>query len=202
MNTKINTFIFDCFGVICDPVFNAWYRDNMLRRGLKDDNLLNIFTQHDLGKFSEEEVITYFSNLEGITSTKDKIREEIDSYLKLDEELADIILQLKKKGYKTMLLSNADANYFEKKVYVKYPHFKDLFDEIIISSAVGLIKPNKEIYLYTLKEAGVRAEECLFIDDSQTNIDGAEAVGINGFLYKDAESFLKYLEKIEINLNK
>ena len=49
MNTKINTFIFDCFGVICDPVLNAWYKENMLKRGFVDENLKNVIPQSPAG---------------------------------------------------------------------------------------------------------------------------------------------------------
>jgi HAD superfamily hydrolase (TIGR01509 family) len=201
MNKQINTLIFDCFGVICDPIFNAWYRDNMLKRGLKDDNLLNVFEQHDLGKFSEDDVITYFSKLEGITATKDKIREEIDGYVKLSEDLAEVILKLKNRGFKTMLLSNAGTYIFNDKIYVKYPQFKGLFEEIVISSDIGLVKPNSDIYLHALKKIKSAPGESLFIDDSQVNVDAATILGIEGFLYTDVKSFLDYLKTIDINLD-
>jgi len=37
MGLKINTFIFDCFGVICDPVLNNWYKENSLKYGIIKD---------------------------------------------------------------------------------------------------------------------------------------------------------------------
>lgn len=33
MKPQITTFIFDCFGVICDPVLNGWYKENRLKNG-------------------------------------------------------------------------------------------------------------------------------------------------------------------------
>lgn len=82
-----------------------------------------------------------------------------------------------------------------------YPQFKSLFDEIVISSEVGITKPDKEIYLHTLQKINSKPEESLFVDDSQTNVDGAINVGINGFLYTDSENFSNYITSLGINLN-
>ena len=199
MNKKINTLIFDCFGVVCDGVLNNWYKENVLCRGIVDENLKNVFEEFDLGKISEDDIISYFMKYKGINSTKEELRKEIDGYLKLDEKLADIILKLKKKGLKTMLLSNSNASFFERIVYPKYPQFKGLFDKIVISSEVGMTKPGKDIYLYALREIGSKPEESLFIDDSQINIDGAKKLGINGFLYTNAESFLEHIKTLNLS---
>jgi len=196
MNKKINTFIFDCFGVICSSTLSAWYKDNMLKRGLEDKNLLDVFNEFDLGKLSEDDIANYFSKYEGINSTKEKIQEEIDGYLKLDERLASVILELKSQGLKVALLSNANSTFFDRMVYPKYPQFKGLFDEIVISSEVGMTKPGKDIYLHALGKINSKPEESLFIDDSQINVDSAIKLGINGFLYTNVESFLDYTKTL------
>ena len=200
MNTKIKTFIFDCFGVVCDPVLGGWYKDNMLKRGLEDENLKNIFEEYDLGKISEDDVLSHFLKYEGINSTREKLRKEIDSYLKLDEKLVAMILKLKSRGFKTILLTNSNVGFFERMIHPKYPQFKDLFDDIIISSEIGMTKPGKDIYLYALKKNGLKPEESLFIDDSQINVDGAIELGINGFLYTTVESFSSFIKTLGINL--
>ena len=64
-STKINTFIFDCFGVICGSAFFSWYKENMLKYGNTDSKLLEVFKEHDLGRFPEEDVAEYFSKYEG-----------------------------------------------------------------------------------------------------------------------------------------
>jgi len=197
---KINTFIFDCFGVICDPVLNGWYNENRLKKGFVDENLKNVFEKFDLGELSEEDMIDYFSKYEGVNSSKDELREQIDSLLGIDSNLVKTIKELKNKGYKTALLSNANAAFFNRKVYPTYPEFKNLFDEIIISSEVGMVKPYKDIYLHTLSRIDSKPEESLFVDDSKANVDAAEELGINGFLYTDSDSFLEYVNSLGINL--
>jgi putative hydrolase of the HAD superfamily len=159
-----------------------------------DENLLKLLEEFDLGKLSEEDVYKYFSAYQGVKMTPEEIRKEVDSYLKLDSKLIGLIMKLKHKGFKVALLTNAGASFFEREVYVKYPDFKKLFDEIIISSEIGMVKPNKDIYLYTLEKIGSKPEDCILIDDSKINIEGAGRVGIKGHLYTDLETFSDYLK--------
>ncbi len=200
MKSGINTFIFDCFGVICDPVLNGWYRDNMLNKGKLDYGIHEVFRKFDLGILSEADVIDHFSKYDGVNITKEQLRKDIDNYLKLDSDLEKIIKKLKDSGYKTVLLSNANNSFFERKVYSTYPNFKNLFDEIIISSNIGLIKPNADMYLYALKQSKAKPEESLFIDDSKVNVEGAEKVGIQGYLYTDSKSFTEYINSMGLDL--
>ncbi len=198
---NITTFIFDCFGVVCSPVLNGWYKDNRLKKGLVDENLQHIFRQFDLGLLSEDDIANYFLKYEGVNSTKEEIRKEIDSYLKMDEGLLEIIGKLKQKGFKIVLLSNANNSFFERKIYAEFPEFKSLFDEIVISSVVEMVKPDPEIYLHTLDVIKSKPEESLFIDDNKSNVDAATALGIHGFLFTDVNSFLKHLAVMGINFS-
>jgi HAD superfamily hydrolase (TIGR01509 family) len=200
MKKKINTFIFDCFGVICSTPLFSWYKEYMTDRGFTDEKLLDIFRDYDLNRISEEDVAEYFSKYEGITSSKEEIQDQVDGYLKINTKVIDTIKQLKNSNYKIALLSNGNASFFERKIYTDYPNFKNFFDEIIISSEIGIVKPDKEIYLQALKKINSKPEESLFIDDSQTNVDGALNVGMEGFLYTDSNSFIKYIKSLGINL--
>ena len=40
-------------------------------------------------------------------------------------------------------------------------------------------KPSKECFEFVLKNENLNAEETLFIDDSETNIEAAKEVGLN-----------------------
>ncbi len=196
----IDIFIFDCFGVICEPVLNGWYRDHRLKKGFLDENLKKIFEKFDLGAWSENDMVDYFSSYEGVEATKEQIREQIDDYLKLDKALVNMIQALKDQGFKTVLLTNANASFFERKLYPTHPEFKTMFDEIIISSEIGMVKPYKPIYEYTLKKLHAKPEETLFIDDSESNVEGAIAVGMSGYVYTDRQSLRDYLRTLNIEV--
>jgi len=200
MPNKINTFIFDCFGVLCHPPFSGWYKDNMTAKGFADENFNNLLNDYDLGNITEDEIYMSLSKYQGISSNEKEVRNQVDSYLKFDEKLADIILKLKKLGFKTALLSNGNNSFFERKIYTTYPKFKELFDDIIISSNVKIMKPDPSIYIHTLNKINSKPEESLFIDDRKINIDGARDVGIHGYLYIDSNLFAEYIKSFGINL--
>jgi len=58
----------------------------------------------------------------------------------------------------------------------------EYFSKAYYSHQVGLRKPNVDIFHYLLEDAGIRAEETLFIDDSFNNIEGARNVGMRTHL--------------------
>jgi epoxide hydrolase-like predicted phosphatase len=199
MEPQIKTFIFDCFGVICANVMGGWYKENSLRHGFVDENLPDVFRKFDLNLMSEDDVHEHFLRYEGIVVSKEKLREDIDAYLKIDENLVEIIKKLRAQGFKTALLSNGNHSFFERKIYTTYPEFKELFDEIIISSLVGMVKPNDDIFLHALEKTKSKPEEAVFIDDTEVNVDAAIKLGIHGFLYTDSASFAAYLQSLGIN---
>ena len=53
-----------------------------------------------------------------------------------------------------------------------------LFDHQTFSAEVGLVKPDPGIYRHSLAGLGVEPEEALFVDDRESNIVGARAVGM------------------------
>ena len=46
-----------------------------------------------------------------------------------------------------------------------------------------MLKPHAEIYERLCEKFDLKAEECLFVDDLQANIDGAKAVGMEGYCF-------------------
>ena len=77
------------------------------------------------------------------------------------------------------------------------PWIKDLFsyfEGIVLSAPIGLIKPDVEIFEYILNKYDLKREDCLFVDDTLINIEGAQKAGIQTYHFDgDAEKFRKYL---------
>jgi putative hydrolase of the HAD superfamily len=61
----------------------------------------------------------------------------------------------------------------------------EIFEEIVDSAFVGCRKPEARIYELTLERIGMPAEACLFIDDLEPNIAGAEAAGMRAVHFRD-----------------
>lgn len=72
--------------------------------------------------------------------------------------------------------------------------FFALFQDIVVSGEVKMLKPDPAIYRLALRQFGVRAEDSLFIDDRAVNVAGAESVGMKGHLFTDAAGLRARLE--------
>jgi len=99
----------------------------------------------------------------------------VDSIGEAYWETVELIHRLKEQGYPIYGLSNWSAETFP---YAREKYnFFDLFDDMVISGAVGFVKPEPEIFQILLDKIGKPAKECLFIDDSLPNIQQANAMG-------------------------
>ncbi len=67
-----------------------------------------------------------------------------------------------------------------------------------LSFNIGYLKPHPETYKAAARDCETTPENCLFIDDSQINIDGARAVGMAAILFQGPERLAKDLTKIGI----
>lgn len=98
---------------------------------------------------------------------------------KINEDIVGIAKILKDKGYNIYVLSNmANANYN----YFKNIDFFKLCNGIIISAQEHIKKPDERIFKILLERYNLKAEECLFIDDDDTNrsYETANGLGILG----------------------
>ncbi|HLH48833.1 MAG TPA: HAD-IA family hydrolase, partial [Roseiarcus sp.] len=68
----------------------------------------------------------------------------------------------------------------------------------IVSAHERLLKPDRAIFELLLSRYGLKAEECLFIDDSAANIAGARDVGMAAHHFKDAASLERALVAYEL----
>jgi putative hydrolase of the HAD superfamily len=116
-------------------------------------------------------------------------------YTKVKEDVMDIISSLKKR-YKVALLSNVIKMYSEQH---RKSNRYSMFDPVILSDEVGMRKPEKEIYELTLNKLGMKADECVFIDDKERNIIPAREMGFKTILFKDAEQMKKELEEFGVD---
>jgi putative hydrolase of the HAD superfamily len=67
----------------------------------------------------------------------------------------------------------------------------------VLSSTCGYTKPHREICEHICTKFSLIPEECIFIDDRKDNIEGAEAFGINGYVFDgNAVRLKEYLTKL------
>ncbi len=97
------------------------------------------------------------------------------------EGAGDFCQRIKDKGLGIYVLSNASDAFYE-----YFPKFRplDYFDGVFVSAEYLLLKPEVDIFRRFLNEYGLKAEECLFVDDMQPNVNGARQAGMNAIRFK------------------
>ncbi len=84
--------------------------------------------------------------------------------------------QLKENSVKLCLISNADI--IDKKYWHISP-LAPLFDDVIFSCDVGIVKPDKAIYQLAMERMHTTADKCFFVGDGGSNeLAGAKSCGI------------------------
>ena len=74
----------------------------------------------------------------------------------------------------------------------------DRFRGIIVSGDEKLLKPEPEIYRLALDRFALEAADAVFVDDRADNVAGAQAVGMTGLLFTDADTLRRDLGAIGI----
>lgn len=112
---------------------------------------------------------------------------------RLDTRLVEYIRGLRRL-YKTGIISNGMNN---TRAMIDGPWgMGALFDAIVISSEVGIMKPDRRIYLHTLQRLDVQPEQAVFIDDFQHNIAGAQSIGMQGIHFINPVQTLAELDAL------
>jgi putative hydrolase of the HAD superfamily len=74
--------------------------------------------------------------------------------------------------------------------------FADLTEVLVYSHEVGVAKPDPAIYELVCRRLGVAPEEAVFLDDKPGAVEGAEAVGMTGVLFRDNEQAVAAIEAL------
>lgn len=103
------------------------------------------------------------------------------------------IRELKSKGYGVYILSNYGRWTYQNTTEAL--SFLEDVDGAVFSYQVHQMKPEPEIYQTLLAKYGLKAEECVFLDDRQVNIDGAKAQGMEGIVFTSYEEAVERLKE-------
>jgi len=85
------------------------------------------------------------------------------------------LAETRRRGYKAGLISNLHAN---EAYWIREFELDQCFDALVLSCEVGMMKPDREIYLLAAERLSVSPEECVFVDDVPPYVAGAKAVGM------------------------
>jgi len=205
METKINTIIFDLGAVLIDwnprymynNVFQTeeeveWFLENICTPDWNE----NQDAGYPLQKATDELVAKHPEWEEEIRAYYGRWTEMLGEPIK---ETVELFAGLKEKNdLKFYALTNWSHETFP--VALKRFDFLQWFDGIVVSGEEKTRKPFADFYQILLKRYNIDPSSSILIDDNLRNIKGAEAVGINGIHFINAQQLKDDLAKWNIYL--
>ena len=114
----------------------------------------------------------------------ERVFEAVPRFLTPIEATIDLIRRLSRTGNSLFVLSNM---HLASIAYLEEQHdFWTVFDGVVISSRIQMVKPERQIYEYLLKRYQLDPTETVFIDDLPENLEAASALGIQTIRFIDS----------------
>jgi HAD superfamily hydrolase (TIGR01509 family) len=170
----IHAIIFDCFGVLIHGSLDY------LRSLAPPERLAEL---NDLSHSSDYGYITRAEYLQGVGDLLGRSAAEIADIIDAQYVRNDTVIGLVRSlraDYKVGMLSNVGRGVIDR--LFSPTELEGLFDVVILSNEVGMVKPNADIYELTARRLGVTPEQCLMIDDAPVNVVGAKGAGMQGII--------------------
>jgi putative hydrolase of the HAD superfamily len=107
--------------------------------------------------------------------------------------MIELMRELKGAGYRMAMLTNNVREW--EPLWRSMLPVDEIFDTVVDSGFVGFRKPESRIYALTLERLGLSAERCLFVDDTQVNVEGAERAGIAAIHFRENEQAIAEIRR-------
>ncbi len=198
ISKDIRNIVFDVGMVLIDFCWerhckNLGFHDEMIQAF--DENMISskYWDLMDEGLIQEQDAIKEF------IKAMPQYEKQIEQFWSMPEGFVEeydyatpMIQQLKQKGYKVYLLSNYPLGMYQVHWHT-FSFFKEV-DGYIVSAQECMKKPDERIYRLLCDRYQIKAEECLFVDDRQVNVDAAISVGMESVLFEGYEKLMQYLK--------
>lgn len=190
---RFKNIIFDLGGVLLDIDYQLTVK-TFERLGLKDYeknydlvNVNELLRDLECGRISVSDFYRKFNEQAGMHFTDEVIgRAWCATLLQFHESSLSYLDRLRMKA-RLFLLSNTNAIHYPlfEKIYDngnRKHSFESYFIRCYYSFEIGKRKPDVSCFQWVLENAGIRAEETIFIDDTKENVEGAQIAGIKAIL--------------------
>ena len=196
MTINIKSILFDFGNVLSKPQNNNHIEriSRLMCLGRKDlEKLYRKYRpDYDRGWINGPEYWNKILNHSPVNATTDLlnelINEDILSWMDFDDRMIDWAKSSKDHGYQIAILSNMPSD--ELVYFRKHFDWIDIFDYTFFSCELKMLKPEPQIYRHALEEMGIAANQILFIDDIEENVNAAKELDINSVLYETFEKLV------------
>lgn len=132
-----------------------------------------LFRRLELGEITQQEWNVGYAELLSVDPANLMGRYLADAWPAY--EVINAAKQARAAGIKTAVLSNS----LGRSPYDPYAVFNlyETFDSVVLSNEVGLRKPDARIFQLVLDRLELAAEECVFADDTEENLEAAVSLG-------------------------
>jgi glucose-1-phosphatase len=161
-------------------------------------SLSRLVKQYESGAMASLEFSRAACSLVGIDIDHDEFAALWADIFRLNEPVAALVRTLQSRGYTLVVGSNTNelhARQFRR----QFADTLACFDSQVLSFEVGHCKPSAEFYHACARAAGTEPGDCLFIDDTPANVDGARAAGLQGVVYRDAPTLVSDLRRAGVD---
>ena len=199
----ITTIIFDIGNVLAEFTWREHfasfgYDDEMVERIAKATVKDPLWNEVDRGVMGSEEIIQKFAAADPeIEQDIRKVLANVKTMVVRNDYAISWIQDLKSKGYRVLYLSNfserAETDCAEALDFIPY------MDGGILSYKEKIIKPMPEIYQLLIDRYDLIPEECVFMDDTLKNLEGAEKFGIHTIHFQNQAQAIEELRKLGVD---
>jgi putative hydrolase of the HAD superfamily len=197
---KIKNIIFDAGGVLFESGWDNVKKDIMKKYGFSiflysdyPKEVSKKFKGISVGKVSFKDIIKYL-NKGKTKNIKFIVKDYKKAYVKhqkINKKIQKLIKNLK-KNYNLFCLT--DTNDMHLEINLENGLFSD-FKKVYASCETGVKKPYKKAFKVVIKDAKIKPEETIFIDDTKKNIDSAKKLKFNTILFKNNNQLIKDLNR-------
>jgi len=184
---KIKNILFDLGGVILDinvqATLKKFYDLGFSAQLMQYPHSMNtdLFFKYETGKLSAGDFRDGIRKVSGVEVSDGAIDEAWTAMLlRIPEERCNLLKALSKRYALYMLSNTSDLHtpVFEKMFLdTSGMNMHDLFTKIYYSFEIGYHKPDLDAWKYVIKDAGIKPEETLFLDDNIHNIKASQELG-------------------------
>lgn len=147
----------------------------------------------DAGTLTAADAIAQFAARTNQPVTEmQRLWDHCSEMLTLREDTFTLMQTLEQRGIPLYCLSNMPVERFED--LQKRFDLWSIFQGIVISGEIKMMKPDTEIFEYLLQTYDLAAADCIFLDDTEKNVVGAKAVGIEAIRFVDAADCQRELD--------
>lgn len=187
----IRGIIFDCFGVLYVDATHHFYEQHIADFERLRPQLAELNRAYDIGLLTQAALSREVADLSGLDLAF--VEANIQGIHRRNQGLLDYGQSLR-ATYRVGMLSNIGIDGMNS--FFKPDEREQLFDAVVLSSEVRLVKPDPRIYELMATKLGLLPEECVMIDDVEANIIGAREAGLQGIVYQSNEQTTRDVEQL------